>query len=85
VPHYIALLAGACEIAGQIEESLTLLDEALQIVERTGERWFEADLHWHKGQLLRSKGMPRPLRTCIAKPWASPWSKGPSSGNCALR
>jgi len=52
VPHFVALLAGACEIAGQIEESLTLLDEAFQIVERTGERWFEAELHRRKGQLL---------------------------------
>jgi predicted ATPase len=37
---------------GQIEEGLTLLDEALQIVERTGERWFAAELNRHKGQLL---------------------------------
>jgi predicted ATPase len=51
--YFIALLAGACEIAGQIEEGLTLLDEALQIVERTGERWYAAELNRHKGQLLR--------------------------------
>jgi predicted ATPase len=56
VPYYVALLAGACEMAGQIEESLTLLDEACQIVERTGERWFEAELHRHKGQLLLHQG-----------------------------
>ena len=56
VPHYVALLAGACEIAGRIEESLTLLDEAFQVVERTGERWFEAELHRHKGQLLVRQG-----------------------------
>jgi predicted ATPase len=52
MPHHIALLAGACEIAGQIEEGLTLLDDALQIVERTGERWLAAELNRHKGQLL---------------------------------
>jgi predicted ATPase len=56
LPHHIALLAGACEIAGQIEEGLTLLDQALQIVERTGERWFEAELHRRKGQLLLQQG-----------------------------
>ena len=55
-PYYGALLAGACEIAGQVEEGLAALDEALQIVERTGERWFEAELHRHKGQLLLQKG-----------------------------
>ena len=56
MPHYIALLATACEIAGQVEEALTLLDEALQIVERTGERWFAAELNRHKGQMLLRQG-----------------------------
>jgi predicted ATPase len=56
VPHQIALLAGACEIAGQIEEGLTLLDEALQIVEKTGERWLEAELNRKKGQPLLRQG-----------------------------
>jgi predicted ATPase len=39
LPHYIGLLATACEIAGKMEEAITLLDDALQIVEWTGERW----------------------------------------------
>jgi len=55
-PHNIALLATACEIAAQIDEALTLLDDALQIVERTGERWFAAELNRHKGQLLLRQG-----------------------------
>ncbi len=56
MPYHTALLAGACEIAGQVEEALTLLDDALQIVERTGERWFSAELNRHKGQLLLRQG-----------------------------
>jgi class 3 adenylate cyclase/predicted ATPase len=56
VPHYIALLAAACGIAGQVDEGLTLLDDALQVVERTGERWFAAELHRQKGQLLLRQG-----------------------------
>jgi predicted ATPase len=32
------------------------LDEALQIVERTGERWLAAELYRHKGQLLLRQG-----------------------------
>jgi predicted ATPase len=55
-PHHNSLLAGACETAGQIEEAVTLLDEALQIVERTGERWFAAELNRHKGELLLQQG-----------------------------
>jgi hypothetical protein len=38
-PHNIALLAAGCDIAGQVEEALTLLEDALRIVETTGERW----------------------------------------------
>jgi predicted ATPase/class 3 adenylate cyclase len=56
MPHHTALLAMACEIAGQIEEALTLLDEALQIAARTRERWLEAELHRRKGQLLLRQG-----------------------------
>jgi predicted ATPase len=56
MPHYIGLLARACEIAGQIEEATHLLDDALEIVERTGERWFAAELNRQKGQLLLRQG-----------------------------
>jgi predicted ATPase len=56
MPHYTALLARACEIAGQIEEAVTLSDDALQITERTGERWLAAELNRHKGQLLLRQG-----------------------------
>jgi predicted ATPase len=56
VPTHIAFLARACEIAGQVESAITLLDDALQIVERTGERVFAAELNRHKGQLLLRQG-----------------------------
>jgi predicted ATPase len=54
--HHIALLARAYEITGQVEEALTRLEEALQIVERAGERWFAAELNRQKGQLLLRQG-----------------------------
>jgi predicted ATPase len=56
MPFFVALQAAACEMAGQIEEGLTLLEEAFQIVERTGERWLAAELNRHKGQLLLRQG-----------------------------
>jgi len=37
---------------------LTLLNDALQIVERTEERWLEAELHRHKGRLLLRRRRP---------------------------
>src|SRR3984893_7575800 len=56
MPQLIALMARACEIAGQVNEAVTLLKDALQIGERTGERWLEAELNRHKGQLLLRQG-----------------------------
>ena len=55
-PFLVILLASACEIAGQVEESLALLAEALQIVERTGERWLAAEFNRQKGELLLRQG-----------------------------
>src|SRR5437016_14056739 len=56
MPYYIALLAQACEIAGQIEEALSRLDIALQMAEGKGERWFMAELYRHKGELILRQG-----------------------------
>jgi predicted ATPase len=52
----MALLAKACEIAGQIDEAVRKLNDALQMVEQTGERWLLAELYRHKGQLLLRQG-----------------------------
>jgi len=56
LPYHTALLARAFEIADQAEEALVQLDDAVQIMDRTGERWFAAELNRHKGQLLLRQG-----------------------------
>jgi predicted ATPase len=56
LPYFGAFMAGAYENAGQIEEALTQLNEALQIADRTGEHFFTAELHREKGQLLLQQG-----------------------------
>jgi tetratricopeptide (TPR) repeat protein len=48
--------AGAYEIAGQIEEGAARLEQALQLVERTGERWLAAELDRQRGRLLLRQG-----------------------------
>jgi class 3 adenylate cyclase/predicted ATPase len=53
---YNALLAKACEIVGQVDEALALLDDALPILERAGERRFAAELHRRRGQLVLRQG-----------------------------
>ena len=49
--YNLALLAEAYEKAGQIEEGLRTLAEALAKVDKTGERFYEAELYRLKGEL----------------------------------
>jgi TOMM system kinase/cyclase fusion protein len=55
LPHFLAWLAEACGSAGQAEEGLHGLAEALSIVESQGQRWWEAELYRLKGELLRAR------------------------------
>ncbi len=50
-PYFLALLAEAYGKVGQVGEGLTAVAEALAIVDRTGERFYEAELYRLKGQL----------------------------------
>jgi predicted ATPase/class 3 adenylate cyclase len=54
-PYYLAMLAEACGKAGRAEEGLTALAEALAAVEKTEERYYEAELYRLKGQLTLQK------------------------------
>src|SRR5262249_14702419 len=51
LPHFLALMAEALGADGQTKEALRVLDEALEIAERTGERYYDAELHRLKGEL----------------------------------
>ena len=55
MPDYLDLQAAACAIARQIVEVLSLLDDALQIGEPTGERWLETEPNNHEGQLRQGR------------------------------
>jgi len=46
---------------------VTLVDGALQMAERTGEHWFTAELHRHKGQLLLRQGHAEAAETLYRK------------------
>src|SRR5499427_7737834 len=50
--HWLALLAEAQRMIGQPEAGLRVLAEALVHVEHTGERYYEAEIHRLKGELL---------------------------------
>ena len=51
-PLWLAFLAEAYGKAGQAGEGLTVLAEALALVEKTGQDVYEADLHRLQGELL---------------------------------
>src|SRR5207248_11573988 len=51
-PDFLALLAEAHGSIGEPESGLTVLTEALTLVDKTGERWYEAELYRLKGALL---------------------------------
>jgi len=51
-PYWLALLAEAHGTIGEPEVGLTALTEALTLVDTTGERWYEPELHRLKGELL---------------------------------
>jgi predicted ATPase len=50
-PHLLGLLAEEYGKVGQPEEGLTVLAEALAIVDKTGERYYEAELYRLRGEL----------------------------------
>jgi predicted ATPase len=54
-PYFLALLAEAYEKAGQAEEGLLVLAEALALVRTSGERRKEAELYRLKGELLLAR------------------------------
>jgi predicted ATPase len=61
-PYWLALLAEAYGKAGQAEEGLGRLDEALTTVYHTGEHWWEAELHRLKGDLVLQQAIPYALQ-----------------------
>jgi predicted ATPase len=58
LPYYLALLAEVYETANRADEGLATVHEAINIVDKTGERWFEAELYRLTGELLLKQSIP---------------------------
>jgi len=58
--YYRALLAEACGWAGHIDEAFQALADGFAAIQKTEERWWEAELHRLQGELLRSQTVSRP-------------------------
>jgi predicted ATPase len=55
-PFFLWLLSEASEASGKFDEAAAQLEGALQNIEATGERWFEAEVNRQKGRLLVKRG-----------------------------
>jgi predicted ATPase len=55
VPYYLGLLAEAHRRANRSADGISLLNEALELVERTDERWYEAELYRLMAEALITK------------------------------
>ena len=53
VPYRLARAADALRASGHAEEAMSVVAEALGMIEKGGERWVEAELHRLKGELQR--------------------------------
>ena len=53
-PYHLGNLSEICLHSGEPERGLEAVAEGLAIVARTGERWWEAELHRLRGELMRA-------------------------------
>jgi predicted ATPase/class 3 adenylate cyclase len=65
--YYLALLAEAYGKAGQTEDGLATLAEALTVVDKSGERFYEAELYRLKGELTLAQSRVQSLESSVQK------------------
>jgi DNA-binding SARP family transcriptional activator/predicted ATPase len=56
LPYYLSLLARVYQKAGRAEEGLVCIDEALSEARTHNERWWDAELHRLRGELMLMHG-----------------------------
>jgi adenylate cyclase len=65
--HWLGLLAAACLEAGTCRDALAALDEALEAVAATQERYYAPELERLRGVLLARQGEPDEAAACFQK------------------
>jgi len=65
VSYYLALLAEMIGKTGQTEAGLAMLAEALATVDKSGERFWEAEIYRLKGELLLKHEGERPVPSAL--------------------
>jgi predicted ATPase len=66
---FFLLLAEACELGGQTERALRVLDEATAHMQRTGEAYYAAEIYRKRGELLLHSGqqLSGEAQDCLAR------------------
>ncbi len=83
---FLALLAEAYGKAGQVEEGLTVLAEALAAVDKNGERMYEAELYRLKGELSLQSGVRSPKSEITSPQHPAPSSQAEAEAeSCFLK
>ncbi|HEX6013054.1 MAG TPA: hypothetical protein VFY87_14875, partial [Geminicoccaceae bacterium] len=67
-PYFLGLLAQAQRGEGQVPEAEETVTEGLDMVRRTGERYYEAELLRLRGSCCSRS--PRPIRSRPSGPWS---------------
>jgi predicted ATPase len=83
----LALLVESLMAGDQIEEGLAVATEALALAEATGERFYEAELHRLRGELLRRRegeGRPSPTEPTVTQPH-NPDPSAPAEAEACFR
>jgi len=87
-PYFLAMLAEASGKAGRTEEGLSVVAEALTLVDKIGERMYEAELYRLKGELTlqreargwRLETSPPSSQASSLKPLVSPAAEQEAEG-----
>jgi adenylate cyclase len=66
-PHFMAITAEACSMAGNDADALRLVTEGLAVVAVTRERCWEADLHRMQGDLLMTTHSDVEAEDCLER------------------
>ena len=88
LPVSLSFLASAYAELGQFDEAWRCVDEAMTVVETTGERWWEAEINRVAGEIaLKSSPsrMQRKWKAILSVPSRSPANNKPNPGNSAPR
>ena len=56
LPYYLSLLARTCGKAGHFDEGLAVIEQALAESLQNNERWWDAELHRLRGELMLARG-----------------------------